>query len=183
MKKLWKHMANCKNPKCTEPHCISSRYVLSHYRKCKKDCEVCSPVRQAIDRHNRRLSALQAAESFRNGTAKRPRPRGAAAQVAAAGRGANNNKRARTMPGTGLQTRGSHVSRAPVDTKASVCCTMNREELLYHIRSLRRGFNAVHSPQAIKVRSWSRRAGPADVRVKVVVVACCVRGTPLVRRW
>jgi E1A/CREB-binding protein len=49
MKKLWKHIADCKQQKCTVPHCMSSRYVLSHYRKCKDPkCQSCEPVREAI---------------------------------------------------------------------------------------------------------------------------------------
>lgn len=48
MKRLWKHMSSCRKPKCDVPHCVSSRYVLSHYRKCNKRCEVCTPVREAI---------------------------------------------------------------------------------------------------------------------------------------
>jgi len=49
MKKLWKHIADCKQQRCTVPHCMSSRYVLSHYRKCKdQKCQSCEPVREAI---------------------------------------------------------------------------------------------------------------------------------------
>ena len=35
MKRLWKHIADCKDQKCLVPHCVSSRYVLSHYHRCK----------------------------------------------------------------------------------------------------------------------------------------------------
>ncbi|GBG24486.1 Histone acetyltransferase HAC5 [Hondaea fermentalgiana] len=46
MKSLWKHISKCKDPRCPEPHCVSSRYVLSHYHRCvKEDCPVCKPVR------------------------------------------------------------------------------------------------------------------------------------------
>lgn len=52
MKKLWSHIAKCKNQHCSTPHCVSSRYVLSHYHRCKdQNCSVCSPVRDAIQRH------------------------------------------------------------------------------------------------------------------------------------
>ena len=49
MKRLWKHIAECKDQKCLVPHCVSSRYVLSHYHRCKDvRCPVCGPVREAI---------------------------------------------------------------------------------------------------------------------------------------
>ena len=47
MKRLWKHMAGCKNNQCRVPLCFTSRAVLSHYRKCKDAaCTVCGPVRR-----------------------------------------------------------------------------------------------------------------------------------------
>ena len=53
MKDLWKHIAECKNQECPIPHCVSSRYVLSHYHKCTEpSCDVCKPVRDAIARHH-----------------------------------------------------------------------------------------------------------------------------------
>jgi E1A/CREB-binding protein len=49
MKRLWKHLAECKDLKCLVPHCVTSRYVLSHYHRCKDvKCPVCGPVREAI---------------------------------------------------------------------------------------------------------------------------------------
>ncbi len=49
MKELWKHISGCHNSKCTYPHCLSSRYVLMHYRKCKDPrCPACAPVRASI---------------------------------------------------------------------------------------------------------------------------------------
>ena len=51
MKRLWKHITECKNQKCQVPHCVSSRCVLSHYHRCKDvQCPVCGPVREAIHR-------------------------------------------------------------------------------------------------------------------------------------
>ncbi|CAM9793613.1 unnamed protein product, partial [Phaeothamnion confervicola] len=47
MKKLWKHIAECKDQHCAIPHCVSSRFVLSHYHRCKDTkCAVCAPVRE-----------------------------------------------------------------------------------------------------------------------------------------
>jgi len=49
MKKLWKHMASCTDNECRVPHCISSRYILRHHRKCKDPrCLPCGPVRETI---------------------------------------------------------------------------------------------------------------------------------------
>jgi hypothetical protein len=66
MKSLWGHIRarthrkGCDNNKCEEPHCVSSRYVLSHYHQCKdKECKVCKPVRYAIDHDNVAYALLQ----------------------------------------------------------------------------------------------------------------------------
>uniref|UniRef100_A0A6V0BSR0 histone acetyltransferase n=1 Tax=Pseudo-nitzschia australis TaxID=44445 RepID=A0A6V0BSR0_9STRA len=49
MKKLWEHIAHCKDQYCNVAHCLSSRYVLSHYRRCKnEECPACGPVRETI---------------------------------------------------------------------------------------------------------------------------------------
>jgi len=61
MKRLWKHIAECKNQKCMVPHCVSSRYVLSHYHRCKDvRCPVCGPVREAIHRSHEKQKQMQA---------------------------------------------------------------------------------------------------------------------------
>jgi E1A/CREB-binding protein len=51
MKVLWKHIANCKDSYCKVRHCMSSRYVLSHYRRCKPPCNVCDPVKEIIKKN------------------------------------------------------------------------------------------------------------------------------------
>jgi len=65
MKDLWKHIAKCKATDCQTPHCVSSRYVLSHYHKCHEPmCDVCKPVRDAINRHqNRAKDSKEPAEA------------------------------------------------------------------------------------------------------------------------
>jgi len=61
MKRLWKHIAECKDQKCLVPHCVSSRYVLSHYHRCKDvRCPVCGPVREAIHRSHEKQRQMQA---------------------------------------------------------------------------------------------------------------------------
>ena len=61
MKRLWKHIAECKDQKCMVPHCVSSRYVLSHYHRCKDvRCPVCGPVREAIPRSHEKQKQMQA---------------------------------------------------------------------------------------------------------------------------
>jgi len=59
MKRLWKHIAECKDQKCQVPHCVSSRYVLSHYHRCKDTrCPVCGPVREAIHRSHEKQKQM-----------------------------------------------------------------------------------------------------------------------------
>ncbi|GMI42377.1 hypothetical protein TrCOL_g11584, partial [Triparma columacea] len=59
MKRLWKHIAECKDQKCQVPHCVSSRYVLSHYHRCKDArCPVCMPVREAIHRSHEKAKQM-----------------------------------------------------------------------------------------------------------------------------
>ena len=61
MKKLWKHIAKCKDDQCQMSHCVSSRYVLSHYHCCReRGCAVCQPVREAIQRNHEK--AMEQAE-------------------------------------------------------------------------------------------------------------------------
>jgi len=59
MKRLWKHIAECKDQQCQMAHCVSSRYVLSHYHRCKDPrCAVCGPVREAIQRNHEKAKQL-----------------------------------------------------------------------------------------------------------------------------
>jgi len=48
MKVLWKHIANCKDSYCKIRHCLSSRYILSHWRRCRSPCNICGPVKELI---------------------------------------------------------------------------------------------------------------------------------------
>lgn len=53
MKDLWKHMdhGGCRSKSCGVPHCCSSRYILSHYKRCQDaQCLICGPVRERIRR-------------------------------------------------------------------------------------------------------------------------------------
>lgn len=50
-KAIWEHIASCTNQDCETKHCLSSRYVISHYRRCRDaGCQVCIPVKEAIRR-------------------------------------------------------------------------------------------------------------------------------------
>jgi len=63
MKRLWKHIAECKDQQCQMAHCVSSRYVLSHYHRCKDPrCAVCGPVREAIQRNHEKAKQLAMAQ-------------------------------------------------------------------------------------------------------------------------
>jgi hypothetical protein len=49
MKRLWCHILACRSQTCDYEFCISSRYVLSHYSRCRSQhCAICSPVRAII---------------------------------------------------------------------------------------------------------------------------------------
>ncbi len=51
LKVLWKHLLVCKDQHCKVPYCISSRFLLNHYRCCPKtSCRVCRPVRETYKR-------------------------------------------------------------------------------------------------------------------------------------
>ena len=45
MKVLWKHIVTCKDSYCKVQHCLWSKYVLSHYRRCRPSCNICDPVK------------------------------------------------------------------------------------------------------------------------------------------
>ncbi|ETV96162.1 hypothetical protein H310_10363 [Aphanomyces invadans] len=49
MKKLWTHVMGCKKSEsCAYAHCLSSKYVLSHFQQCTNPaCVVCALVRDA----------------------------------------------------------------------------------------------------------------------------------------
>ena len=60
------------------PHCVSSRYVLSHYSKCKDHvCPVCGPVREAIRRNferSKEVVKLSSTNTARPNDANNPNP-------------------------------------------------------------------------------------------------------------
>merc|ERR1712238_57807 len=72
MKRLWKHIAECKDQKCLVPHCVSSRYVLSHYHRCKDvRCPVCGPVREAIHRSHEKQKQMQVLKGHHENAVKK----------------------------------------------------------------------------------------------------------------
>ena len=53
VKRLWRHIENCRTQLCPVQHCMSSRYVLIHYQRCSDaKCPVCAPVRELIRKVN-----------------------------------------------------------------------------------------------------------------------------------
>jgi hypothetical protein len=55
VKNLWLHILECKDQECKTRHCISSRYVLSHYSDCKViGCHVCNAVHVAVKKNYER---------------------------------------------------------------------------------------------------------------------------------
>lgn len=51
MKRLWQHMGACQHTNsCSYSHCISSKYVLSHFQQCTNPmCLVCQVVRYPVE--------------------------------------------------------------------------------------------------------------------------------------
>ncbi len=67
-KVLWQHILVCKDNACKVIHCLSSRYVLSHYAKCADgDCLICPRVRESAKRESSDLSTSP------NASCKKPR--------------------------------------------------------------------------------------------------------------
>lgn len=86
MKRLWKHIAECKNQKCVVPHCVSSRYVLSHYHRCKDvRCPVCGPVREAIHRSHEKQKQMQALKQRHQQAVQQQSMRGSVTSVGSGG--------------------------------------------------------------------------------------------------
>ena len=53
--------------RCKVPHCVSSRYVLSHYHRCTNTtCEICIPVKEAIARSINAKRATHLAQEKKN---------------------------------------------------------------------------------------------------------------------
>lgn len=49
MKQLWTHILVCRSQNCSTEFCISSRFVLAHYTRCRDStCDICDPVRTII---------------------------------------------------------------------------------------------------------------------------------------
>ena len=70
MRRLWAHIAECKEQHCRRPHCLPSRHVLAHYRRCVDSfCPVCGPVRKAaaasLARQKRQLGIVSSISGSR----------------------------------------------------------------------------------------------------------------------
>jgi len=61
MKKVLTHMMACKIMKnCEEPHCSSSRQILKHWNSCSQsDCPVCSPIKEASNYYCTKMKCPQ----------------------------------------------------------------------------------------------------------------------------
>lgn len=106
MKRLWKHIAECKDQKCLVPHCVSSRYVLSHYHRCKDvRCPVCGPVREAIHRSHEKQKQMQALKQGHQAALKQQQQLPSDLSTAASGAlGAPPNKRQKTGNGQNVMS-------------------------------------------------------------------------------
>ncbi len=55
MVQLLKHVNNCELLDCAVPHCVSTRYLLTHSKTCvKEECIICKPLKESIKRKNER---------------------------------------------------------------------------------------------------------------------------------
>ncbi|KAJ1446006.1 hypothetical protein M885DRAFT_276923 [Pelagophyceae sp. CCMP2097] len=105
MKRLWKHIAECKDQQCQVAHCVSSRYVLSHYHRCKDArCAVCGPVREAIQRNHEKAKQVALQQHASNGGAPSAAP---SARVVADPRAAQHASAAATQPQRAPSQRGA----------------------------------------------------------------------------
>ncbi|CAM9853264.1 unnamed protein product, partial [Choristocarpus tenellus] len=51
MRKLWKHMSQCRVQDCKYTLCIHACWEVRHLRSCKRhDCPLCEPVKSLIQR-------------------------------------------------------------------------------------------------------------------------------------
>ncbi|GLD92879.1 hypothetical protein PINS_up001458 [Pythium insidiosum] len=92
MKRLWHHMGNCQETtSCSYSHCISSKYVLSHFQQCENQkCSVCQLLRFPVEVKekngvlmmdaDRALQQIQAATLRRQSVLSQSQNRGGVAQ-------------------------------------------------------------------------------------------------------
>ena len=66
IKRLWQHIADCKNQHCSVTHCVTTRFVFSHYHRCKDmNCYICAPVRDLLAKaHQRQLIEIRRGGAF-----------------------------------------------------------------------------------------------------------------------
>ncbi|RYG96998.1 hypothetical protein EON65_53525, partial [archaeon] len=60
MKALYQHVNACNVQQCTYTHCVSTRFLLSHYYKCSEnpDCQICKPLKDNILRIYKRNRSI-----------------------------------------------------------------------------------------------------------------------------
>merc|ERR1712224_1195925 len=125
---LWSHIAKCKDPHCSTAHCVSSRYVLSHYHRCKDPaCRVCSPVRDAIQRHKDKNRDREVPKKKRK---PGPKPK-------------NKNRNL-----TKVKLRRPNVRRF----STSMITGFTKTQIEQHIKSLQTDFSSSYTPQQLRQR-------------------------------
>eukprot|EP01031_Cornospumella_fuschlensis_P029565 gene29565-35684_t len=60
MKALWNHVNDCTEQDCSYTHCVSTRFLLSHYNKCvdNPSCQMCKPLKDSIMRSYQRAKSV-----------------------------------------------------------------------------------------------------------------------------
>ena len=125
MKELWQHIAQCKDQHCLHPHCVSSRYVLSHYHRCKqRNCEVCAPVRLAIQKQNNQ---------------KRP-----------SSKKSKSKKAAKAPPQVTVKPPEPQKQKPRMPTQQSLIDTWSHATIQAHLENLNRLFNPYYTKQVMK---------------------------------
>jgi len=67
-KKLWTHIIECREPRCSYPRCAQSRELLRHHSKCASpQCPICVPVKMHVDKMRRQEQAQAQAQAQARG--------------------------------------------------------------------------------------------------------------------
>lgn len=156
MSKLWNHICKCTEKQCTYAHCISSRYVLSHFKECRNPtCEVCAPVRKAIKASDPKSTEISAVQP--NNTILSKAKQGKATKRSASNASLDIDsfqqpiqKTVKLEPQLPIKVDPSMQPITRDQKEVSYLDSLTVVELEMHIRSLRYSFSGYLSPTELK---------------------------------